>query len=262
MNSMSNKDEMVCFKKEELRGSRLRCLMLTSGSRAQTTKLLQRLVNPVAQVRGQDTYMPRAFLQPDEAKLGTAPDFLSPGDRETLTDWWLKVRRNANTPNWDIVSECVVEGSRGLLLVEAKGHDTELKTAGKNPSSNSENHERIGAAIEEANNRLNAILPGWSLSRDSHYQLSNRFAWAWKVASLGTPVVLIYLGFQNADEMRDIGKPFTSAKEWEDCLRAHCDKIVPAQAWETPLDVCGTPLWPLIRSIDIRYDAVNPEHAP
>ena len=30
----------------------------------------------------------------------------------------------------------------------------------------------------------------WGLSRDDHYQLSNRFAWCWKLATLGIPVVL------------------------------------------------------------------------
>jgi hypothetical protein len=46
-------------------------------------------------------------------------------------------------------------------------------------------------------------MDGWTLSRDSHYQLTNRFAWAWKLASMGVPVVLGYLGFQGAAEMKD-----------------------------------------------------------
>jgi crotonobetainyl-CoA:carnitine CoA-transferase CaiB-like acyl-CoA transferase len=45
-------------------------------------------------------------------------------------------------------------------------------------------------------------LPGWSLSVDSHYQICNRFAWAWKIASLGVPVVLIAAIF--ATETADI----------------------------------------------------------
>jgi len=42
----------------------------------------------------------------------------------------------------------------------------------------------------------------WQLSRDSLYQLANRFAWAWKIASLGVPVALVYLGFIAADQMK------------------------------------------------------------
>ena len=66
---------------------------------------------------------------------------------------------------------------------------------------NKANHNQIGDAIQQANHGLEPLLPGWDLSRDSHYQLSNRFAWSWKIASMGVPVVLVYLGFLNADEM-------------------------------------------------------------
>jgi hypothetical protein len=41
----------------------------------------------------------------------------------------------------------------------------------------------------------------WALSRDWCYQMSIRFAWAWKLAGLGKPVILIYLGFLAYDEM-------------------------------------------------------------
>lgn len=35
--------------------------------------------------------------------------------------------------------------------------------------------------------------------------MSNRFAWAWKLATMEVPVVLVYLGFLNATEMGDQG---------------------------------------------------------
>jgi hypothetical protein len=41
----------------------------------------------------------------------------------------------------------------------------------------------------------------WALSRDWCYQMSNRFAWAWKLAEFGKPVILIYRGFLAYDEM-------------------------------------------------------------
>jgi hypothetical protein len=69
------------------------------------------------------------------------------------------------------------------------------------------NHDKIGSAIRQANTNLNLISPGWNLSGDLHYQLSNRFAWSWKLASLGIPVVLVYLGFLNANDMSDQGHP-------------------------------------------------------
>jgi hypothetical protein len=89
---------------------------------------------------------------------------------------------------------------------------------------------------------------------DSHYQLSNRFAWAWKVATLGVPVVLAYLGFLNAKEM---GQPFTSHEAWERCLLAYADGTVPRTVWNSgSIQVNDTPLVPLIRSVDVNV-AIN-----
>jgi hypothetical protein len=63
-------------------------------------------------------------------------------------------------------------------------------------------HETIGAAIESARMGFEAgTRLAWHISRDSHYQISNRFAWSWKLTQLGIPVVLVYLGFLNASDM-------------------------------------------------------------
>ncbi len=48
-----------------------------------------------------------------------------------------------------------------------------------------ENRRQIELALAEAEQGLNSAIPGLALAADSKYQLSNRFAWAWKVASLG-----------------------------------------------------------------------------
>ncbi len=69
------------------------------------------------------------------------------------------------------------------------------------PTTSKRNHAQIGRAISEASLGLKDTMDGWNLSRDSHYQLANRFAWAWKLASMGVPVVLVYLGFLGAAEM-------------------------------------------------------------
>ena len=116
------------------------------------------------------------------------------------------MRERANTPNWDIVSTCQVDGRQGLVVVEAKAHRGELHRDGKDPG-NSENDKCISAAVAAANDALGGAAAGWSLCTDTHYQLCNRFAWAWKVASLGVPVVLVYLGFLDADEMGDGALP-------------------------------------------------------
>ena len=90
----------------------------------------------------------------------------------------------------------------------------------------------------------------WALSRDSHYQLSNRFAWAWKLASLGIPVVLVYLGFLSAIEMTDLGQPLRSGDEWKAVLMDHCDGIVDRKSWGEWLDIGGVPMVALVRAYD------------
>jgi len=201
----------------------------------------------------QDIWMPRGLLEPLEARFDRTLRFVPQATQKLLIDWWLKVKGSANTPNWDIVSTCTIEGKLGLLLVEAKAHAKEMGTGGKPREGNEANHAQIGIAIQEANTGLNEIMPGWALQRDACYQLSNRFAWAWKLASFGIPVVLVYLGFRNAAEMESRGPTFATQQDWEMCVKAHAKGIVPEEAWGSRLDIEGTPLIPLLRSLELRF---------
>ncbi len=249
----------IAFYPEELSGSRLRCLMYTSGSAAQVAVRLTQLVAvPGIEVKSDSLIAPHGFLRPTEITLTEADGFLAENQREALAAWWLQVRRGANTPNWDIAATAAVGGRPGLLLVEAKAREGELETAAKRSTrgkTNPLNHERIGQAIKEANDRLNQIRPGWGLSRDTHYQLSNRFAWSWKIASLGVPVVLVYLGFLNADEMP---RPFRSAAAWADRVREWSRVCVPEAAWGAELGFGTTPFIPLLRAAEIRFEPSVP----
>ena len=186
----------------------------------------------------------------DEPRLDRDSGFLSPGDRARLRDWWLAVKRGANTPNWDLASTCRVEGKRGLLLVEAKAHTGELSDGGTG-AKNECNLRSIGAAIGGANDALASITGGdWDLSRDHHYQVANRFAWSWKLASLRIPVVLVYLGFLHADEMREGDhRPFSDQDDWTDVVKTHTHGVVDEACWETRLEVDGTPLRPMVRTV-------------
>jgi hypothetical protein len=236
------------------RGSKPRCHLLTHGDAPDVAERLSALLPPDGHVGGEHVWLPRGFDDLDEAKLGESPDFLNGQQRETVTSWWLKVRQNANTPNWDIASTCSVEDRPGLLLVEAKAHSSELSAVGKTKPqtpNGEENHSQIGRAIEEANDALNRLRNGWALSRDSHYQMSNRFAWGWKLASMKVPVVLVYLGFLQAAEMSDCGKPFNAAEDWSCVVRGHGNGIVPESVWDNRLDVEGTPLYVFIRSMHL-----------
>lgn len=247
----------VTFRRREFKGSRLRCLMATSLAAREVAAFLNQIVQPHAQVTIQDSWQPRGLLERDEARLGESPGFLTADQREALTAWWLAIRERANTPNWDIVSTCRVDGRPGLVLVEAKAHSGELHREGK-ATGNSENDECISAAVAEANKALGGNATGWSLCTDTHYQRCNRFAWAWKVASLGVPVVLVYLGFLDSHEMGD--GAFRTPEAWRSCLLAHADGVVPPGAWEQRLPGGNSWFVPIIRAA--RVSAVAVEATP
>lgn len=142
--------------------------------------------------------------------------------------------------------------------MEAKAHDEELnkEIAGRllGPDASEDriaSHGKIGAAIEGMRLQLEtASSSPWRISRDSHYQMSNRFAWAAKLTEFSIPVVLIYLGFLHADEMADRGKPFASQTEWAALVKSHSAALFPSHLWDTRLLSNGQPLIPLIRSIE------------
>ena len=251
---------------KDSRGSRPRCILLVDGSRETVATRLTELVGvPDVVVTSNNFWMPRGkpVVKKDkgwdkspatEARLDRSANFLLPKIQSDLRDWWLVVSRGANTPNWDVSSTCEVEGKPGLLLVEAKAHANELSAAGKtkpNTPNGWENHKRIGSAIAEANTELMRITGGhWGLSINDHYQLANRFAWSWKLASLGVPIVLVYLGFLHANDMAKNGTLFRSGEDWTSTLMRHAKGIVDESCWERRLDINGTPLRALIRAID------------
>ena len=200
----------------------------------------------------------------NEARLDRDDGFVLPELQHQLRNWWLASSGSANTPNWDLASTCHIDGKEGLLLVEAKAHVEELSPGGKAPpapnSANSRaNHERIGQAIQRANAGLGDATGGsWHLSRDHHYQLSNRFAWAWKLATLGVPTVLVYLGFLKAQEMEEMSALFFTTADWERHVTDHASGVVDASCWEKRLAVNGTPLVALLRAIDIPFMSRTP----
>jgi hypothetical protein len=234
-------------------GSKKQCLIFTDGSSKEVADRLSKLVRPHAALDPNITYFPKGEIFPAEAKLGeTVGLVLDEKRREIVTDWWLAVRQHdgarANTPNWDIASSCMIGPRPGLILVEAKAHRGELDEGGKPESGNTENDASIRTAIGEANEALEGILPGWGLTAESHYQLCNRFAWGWKVASLGVPVILVYLGFLNVNDMPR-RRLLKTDGEWTEAVYKYAEGSVPSGIWnQKTLDINGTPLIPLIRS--------------
>lgn len=248
---------------KERRGSKPRCHWLTHGKRDQVSKRLTHLIQPYGLVSPEDSWMPDGFKNTNEAKLDRGTGLRMPEKiQEKLKNWWLAVSKGANTPNWDIASTCTVRDQPGLLLVEAKAHENELlheekgKTLRKDASENSfSNHLQIGHAISDASGRLQRETDmSWAISRDTHYQMSNRFAWAWKLNQLGYNIVFVYLGFLQATEMSDIGCPLQDHAHWSRTVLDHSDSIVPDKAWNQELNIGDKLLIPLIRSLEIAYD--------
>ena len=253
------------------RGSRPRCVLLVDGDGKEVADRLTQLVGRQEEViiDHSDRWMPygKPVRKDDswdnapakEAQLDELANLLPRNIKrqqeikEQLRCWWLAANGRANTPNWDIVSTCRIKGKPGLLLVEAKAHVNELSCSGKPlrkaASKNSrKNHERICRAIAQANEAFQSATGGkWGLSRDHHYQLSNRFAWSWKLASLGIPVVLLYLGFLNAQDM--CGKElFRTCTDWKNALKDYGEGVVDNTCWGKWMEFDCVPLLPLIRA--------------
>ena len=244
------------LKPNQRTGSKPRCHLLTHGTPEQVAERLTKLIAPWGSVAKTDNWMPQGFDVVKEAQLHNAERLLDVNPHgQALESWWLAVAGFiAVTPNWDIASTCTIDGERGLLLVEAKAHHAELKPDDRTSAGNKENFERIGEAIRSANDGLNKVQDGWNLSHESHYQLCNRFAWSWKLATLGIPVVLVYLGFLNADEMRD---PFPDAQSWDNAVRNYAKGFVPDSVWGSKLILDDTSFYPLIRSMKIPLKSIG-----
>ena len=243
-----------------MRGARKHILCLVESSDF-TTRLSQILKPTGAIIQPNDEWMPKGFSKPDEArmeKFGSEafPDEVFPKkDWQALHSWWLIHKRWANTPNWDLASTCTINGRKGLVLVEAKAHTNELKTEGKilpcGASIRSrENHDRIWEAICEASQALAKEIPGVNILRDTHYQLANRVAFSWKIASMGIPVVLVYLGFIGDKDMANVGEPLRNDKHWQCVMQSHMAGHIP-KGFVGKWIKCGESEQMIIRSLPV-----------
>jgi len=194
--------------------------------------------------------MPKGWHDTNEALLGKECGSLIEDDlNATILNWWLANVRGANIPNWDLACEALYHGNRpALVLVEAKAYVNEfIGGAGGQGGKNDDNRKQISKAIEEARKALSRHAPEVNISSESWYQFSNRVAFAWKLASHRIPTVLIYLGFLGDNEIST--EPLRNDHHWrETVLKSTCD-IFPAWLWGRPIDINGTPLWCLIRSL-------------
>lgn len=206
-------------------------------------------------------WKPRGLDESDEARLETlGSEYLPTDKRDELRKWWLKNEAGANTPNWDFLSPCVIDGKPGLVLIEAKANKRELSKSGKrapNPESTRsiENHDQICAAIEKASDNLSQVVPSISLSASNHYQVANRIAFAWKLASMGIPVVLVYLAFTGDKGIRDAGEPFSDLEDWRATFEDATQDIFPPTAIGKRISCGAAPFWLIVTSLPALSDS-------
>lgn len=129
----------------------------------------------------------------------------------------------------------------------------ELSAAGKSlradaSAASNENHQHIGAAIADACGALRLVNQATAIGCETHYQLSNRVAFAWKLANLGVPTVLMYLGFIGDEGIADAGEPFRDDSHWHAVFLEYSQSVVPPHLFERRLDCGGAPAWLVVRS--------------
>jgi len=193
--------------------------------------------------------------------VGVEDRFLQPDQRKALQEWWIVHCRGSKFPTWDLVASAIGPGGKpALILVEAKAHSAELKPDGKakavretkeQQQRTDENHARIAAAILEASQALASNLPSVALSADANYQFANRVAFSWKLASLGIPVVLIYLGFIGDDEIATKGRLMVD-EDWRRAFVDHAALHFPEAHLNKPITTNCAPFWVVLRTLRVK----------
>ncbi|MBN2830623.1 MAG: hypothetical protein JXR56_09925 [Candidatus Cloacimonetes bacterium] len=226
------------------KGSKKRCLRLTglTSFKEELNKIINLGDALKIEIKPEHEFYPQGYKNPTELQLNKCKlKTLAVGKAKELQDWWLI--KSGTTPVWDIVCEAEINGQAGLILVEAKAHKIELHEQDKSDAKEL-NRTQIKKALKE----VNSIFPDCNLSVDSHYQLANRFAWSWKLAEMGIPVVLIYLGFLNVEEWKD---RFKDHEDWENILKNYNQTTVPNKYWGTEIKTNKASFYPIIRSYEI-----------
>jgi len=205
--------------------------------------------------------MPRSWAQPGESRLFDATSqFLDELDKSKLQRWWLAHAGAANVPNWDLVVAATFDGAPALVLVEAKAHvsefdckpkSKEIRNTPEAQKRTDENHDRIGHAIEQASVELSGAYPGISISRDRCYQLSNRIAMAWKLASMGIPTTLVFLGFTGDSAIAEAGRFFADDAHWQLAFDSYASPSIPQKYLDHELSAGAASFRVIARSVPV-----------
>lgn len=148
--------------------------------------------------------------------------------------WWTPY--GGKPPTYDLLCTFGPVGYEGIICVEAKAWEGELKEprpkrSSSNPERRAANSRCIHCRIVDA---LSAIwgehhpAPDWDGDR---YQLYNRLAWGHRLAELGVDVVIMYLGF--ADD-QCWPKHAIEGDKWRGIVRCFADGVLPPNYVNSP----------------------------
>jgi hypothetical protein len=166
--------------------------------------------------------------------------FLDKDLKGEMRRWWLA--HDGNIPNWDLIVQATSGEGPALVLIEAKAHVGEFDRKPKSKAHRdypdaqlrtNDNHLQIRRAIEEAAKALSKICP--RISADRHYQLSNRIAMARKLASLGIPNALVFLGFTGDCEIAGEGEYFADDCHWAGAFSDYIAGTFPLELLDTDI---------------------------
>ena len=188
-----------------------------------------------ASLTNKETLQPKGYIDDSEYGLqfyigvNKLSDKFNQLESFNFLSWWNP--HGGKDPTWDMLSMCEINGKQGILLVEAKAHISEFDFNGKpfNPNSSTgslDNHKNIESRISQANTSLNQSNAGFGISIDTHYQLSNRVAFAWQLNQLSIPVALLYLGFTGDTYFNDY---FLDEVHWKQEFNKYIENVVPKE---------------------------------
>jgi hypothetical protein len=248
------------------RGSRKHILDLLDSDRAFTI-LKNLFADTNVHFRNEENYQPKGREVPEEWTLRKFCKAYYSGqfDYQAFDNWW--VPDQYHNPQWDLLTTCTIKGKNGILLVEAKANDKELVEDGKQLDAKASeqskiNHGKIGDCIAEAAQGLNKHIEYIGISRDTHYQLSNRVASAWKLAQCGLPTVLLYLGFTGDEGIRDAGEPFVDNNHWQRVMGAYMVGVLPLHFPNKSIEVeGGATMQMFIKSISVIESSPKADNA-
>lgn len=184
----------------------------------------------------------------DRCRAGKENEGLSEQLRKTLTKNNTAIPIEVEQAAWTVRDE-----NGNILYIIEKNSGSSLNIYGKATP----NYVRIGKALDEAGEALSKIT-GKQVNithkmRHTHFQLANRVAFSWKIASMGVPVILVYLGFLRDKTLGDEKRypPFENDNDWKRELRKYMGEYIPCSFTEKWQKVGKSKMQMIVRSLPV-----------